>query len=255
MAKGIDVVGFRSCAKQVELGPKRFALTVKKLGRQAAEGRGLATPSMPPIAVTPDQRRRLQLHQEMRQAVAQFDQGTPECKECPISDGKAYGCYAAVDFPIDADAETALFRYFSAQLDEEHSTGAALYRDLVSKAPAQGTAWHTDRGPGGALAELEAPLTREWGFLMWKKRTDSARLLGSLFFNQPRLGLISALAQFWDGFIHDARATALAFEGSRTLLQLEEMNALYSRVLELASSTEGVQMLVESDAPAATGGA
>ncbi|MFT3766873.1 MAG: hypothetical protein QM820_15350 [Minicystis sp.] len=252
MSKGIDFVGWRGCAKQTELGPKRFVVTLKRLGRAAAEGRGLATPSLPPVAVTPEQRRRLQQYQEMRQAVAQFDQGTPECKECPLSDGRPYGCYTAIDFPIDADAETALFRYFAAQLDDERSTGAALYRDLVSKAPAKGTAWHTDRGPGGTLAELEAPLARDWGFLMWKKHADSAQLLGSLFFNQRRVGLISALATFWEGFIREARETAPAFDRSQTLQQLEALNALYDRVVEQASHNEGVHMLVENDAPPLT---
>jgi hypothetical protein len=251
MSTGIDVVGWRACAKQVELGPKRFATLLKKIGRQAADARALG-PASSAVAVTPEQRRRLQVQQELRQALAQFDQGTPECKACPISDGKPFGCYTAIDFPIDADAETALFRYFAAQLDAERSTGAVLYRDVVSKVP-QGTAWHTDRGPAGTLSELETAIVKEWGFLLWKKRVDSAQLLASLFFTQRRTGLISALAQFWEGFVKEARATAPSFDGSKTLLALEALSALYDRVLELASTTEGIHVLVESDAPPVAG--
>jgi len=250
MAKGVDVVGWRACAKQRELGPKRFVLTLKKLGRQAATGRSLPPPSMS-MAVTPEQRRRQQQSQDLRDARTLFDQGTPECAECPISDGKPYGCYTPIDFPIDADAETALFRYFSAQLADERSAAFGIYRDLASKAPPQGTAWHTDRGAGGELAELDAPLVKEWGMLMWKKHLDSAQILGTLFFNQRRLGLISVLAQFWEGFLAEARATSPDFDRSTTLKQLEVLGELYDRVLELASTTEGVHVLVESDAPVA----
>lgn len=250
MSKGIDVVGFRSCAKQAELGPKRFILTLKKLGRLAASVRGTPAPSIPPIAVTPEQRRRLQVHQEARQALTQFDQGTPQCKECPISDGKPYGCYVALDFPIDEGTETALFRYFAAQLEDEKSQGSALYRDVVMKAP-KGSAWHTDRGDGGTLAELPAPLVKEWGMLLWKKRVDSAQLLGSIFFNQRRAGLIGALAQFWEGFVRHAheKDVEIDLSGSKSFQQLEELSALYERIAHIATTTEGVYVIYESDAP------
>jgi hypothetical protein len=253
MAKGVDVVGWRSCGKQRELGPKRFALMLKKVARQASTGRSLPPPSMSSVALTPEQRRRQAQNQELREARASFDQGTPECAACPISNGKPYGCYTPVDFPIDADAETALFRYFSAQIADETSAAFGLFRDLVSKAPTQGTAWHTDRGAGGELAELDTPCVREWGILMWKKHLDSAQILGTLFFNQRRIGLISAFATFWEGFLKEARETSPEFERSTTLMQLEALGELYDRVLELASATEGIHILVESDAPASGG--
>jgi hypothetical protein len=249
MAKGVDVVGWRSCTKQRELGPKRFVLTLKKLGRQASTSRSLPPPSMS-MAVTPEQRRRQQQNQELRDAGVSFDQGTPECAACPISNGKPYGCYIPIDFPIDADAETALFRHFTAKLADEQSAAFGIHRDLVSKAPPQGTAWHTDRGPGGELAELDAPLAKDWGMLMWKKHLDSAQILGTLFFNQRRIGLISAFTQFWESFVSEARASSPDFERSTTLMQLEALGALYDRVMELASTTEDIHILVESDAPA-----
>jgi hypothetical protein len=248
MAKGLDLVGWRPCAEQLELGPKRFSVTLKRLGRQAIAGRSLPPPSATSVGATPDQRRRFQQAQEVRQAAATFALGTPECLECPISDAKPYGCYLAIDFPIDAAAETALFNYFTSHLDDERSASFGIWRDLVAKVPASGTPWHTDRGAGGTLAELETPLVKEWGFLMWKKRVDSAQLLGSLFFTQKRLGLISAFGVFWEGFVQEARASNPDFDGSPSLLQLEALSEFYNRIAEHASHTEGVQILFENDA-------
>ncbi len=247
MAKSLDLVGWRACAKQRELGPKRFTVTLKKIGRQAAAGRSLPPPPAGgEVGLTPDQRRRVQANQELRQAAATFSQGTPECPTCPIGDAKPYGCWIGVDCPIDAVAEKALFDYFTSQLDDERSPAFGIWRDIVSKSPSSGTPWHTDRGPTGDLAELDAPLVKEWGFLMWKKRVDSAQILGTLFFSQKRLGLISAFTQFWEGFIEHARAGSRGFDGS--MKQLEAVSEFYSRVLEHASTTDGVQILVESDA-------
>jgi hypothetical protein len=248
MAKGLDLVGWRACAKQRELGPKRFAVTLKKIGRQAKSGMSLPPPSASEVGLTPEQRRRVQQHQELRQAAATFRQGTPECPTCPISDAKPYGCWIGIDCPIDAVAEKALFDYFTSQLDDERSPSFGIFRDIVSKAPSSGTPWHTDRGPTGDLAELETPLVREWGFLVWKKRVDSAQILGTLFFSQKRLGLITVFTQFWEGFVEHARASVRDFDGSASLRQLEDLGAFYGRVLEHASATDGVQILVESDA-------
>jgi hypothetical protein len=248
MAKGVDLVAWRGCAKQQEMGQKRFAVTLKRVGRQASAGRSIPPPPSS-ASLTPEQRKRQQQHQEMRQAVAMFDAGTPECAACPLSGGKPYGCWVAVDYPIDAAAERALFDYFTAQLDDERSVSSGLYRDLVSKAPAQGSAWHKDRGALGTLAELDAPLVKERGFLLWKKRVDSAQLLASLFFNQRRMGIISAFAQFWEGFVEHARAHVPDFEQSPTLVQLEALSEFYARTAELAATSDSVNVIVENDAP------
>jgi hypothetical protein len=255
MAKGVDLVGWRPCKKQQELGPKRFALTLKRLGRQATDGRSLPPPPASSMSLSPEQKKRLQQHQELRQAKVQFDQGTPECPACPLSGGGPYGCWVAVDYPIDGVAETALFSYFVAQMDDERSICTSLYRDRVSKIPTEGTPWHKDRGPTGSLCEMEAPLVRETGFWKWKKHVDSAQILGSLFFNLTRVGTISAFATFWEGFIQHARQTIPDFESSGTLMQLEHLAHFYVRVAEAASTTEGVSVVVENDAPSVVIGA
>jgi hypothetical protein len=85
---------------------------------------------------------------------------------------------------------------------------------------------------------------------MWKKRVDSAQLLGSLFFNHTRLGLISVFSTFWDGFVEHARASTPDFDASPSLVQLEALSEFYGRVLGHAGANEGTQILVESDAAA-----
>jgi hypothetical protein len=247
MAKSVDVVGWRGCAKQKELGPKRFVVTLKKIGRQAVNVQSLPPPSANEVGLTPEQRRRIQQNQDIRQGAAMFRAGTPECPTCPIADARPYGCWIGIDCPVDATAEKALFDYFTSQLGDDKSPAFGIYRDIVSKAPTSGTPWHTDRGATGDLAELEQPLVKEWGFLLWKKRVDSAQLLGTLFFVQKRLGLISAFTQFWEGFVEHTRATVQGFDSSTSLLQLEALAAFYGRAMEHASATDGVQILVESD--------
>jgi hypothetical protein len=243
--KGVDLVGWRTCARQKEWGPKRFGVTLKKIGRAAAEIASIPAPTG--AAHTPDQRKRLQQYQELQQAAAVFNAGTPECKDCNLTEGKPFGCYTFVDYPIDSTAERVLFEFFAGTVTGE-TTSASIYRDLISKVPSSGTAWHTDRGPAGSLAELDTPLVKEWGLLMWKKRVDSAQLLGSLFFNQKGMALISAFAKFWEEF-NEYAAQHGDVRGSTTLQQFAKLGEFYDRVGTAASTQDGVLVLVEDDAP------
>jgi len=244
--KGVDFIGWRMCAQQKEWGPKRFALTLKKIGRQAAEVRGVQAPTA--TGRTPEQRRQLQAYQEASQSATIYAKGTPECKECELSGGNSYGCHVFVTYPIDSIAERALFDFFTNNIQDDNHICTSLYRDIVSKTASKGTAWHTDRGPAGSLAELDSPLVKEWGFLMWKKRVDSAQILGSLFFNQTKTVLLNAFGKFWEQFIDWARNNA-EFDGSPTLQQLAGLQEFYDRVGNAASTQDGVYVLVEDDAP------
>ncbi len=245
--KGVDLIGWRTCKLQKEWGPKRFLLTLRKIGRQALEVAELPPPPANAGSLTPDQRKRLQMHQDTRQGAAQFQQGTPECPECPLSGGKPFGCHAFVDYPIDATFERALFTFFERTVAEEGTIAWSLYRDLISKIPAKETAWHTDRGPAGSLAELDQPMSKEWGFLMWKKHVDTAQIMGAVFFNQSRSALIAALAKFWDEFIEDARKTS-DFGSSKTLQQFEHVRDLYDNASNAGSVADGISVLAEDDA-------
>ena len=82
---------------------------------------------------------------------------------------------------------------------------------------------------------------------MWKKRIDTAQILGSLFFNQSRSALIAALAKFWDEFIEDARKTS-DFESSKTLQQFERVKELYDAASNAGSVADGISVLAEDDA-------
>jgi hypothetical protein len=244
--KGVDFIGWRMCPQQKEWGPKRFALTIKKIGRQAAEIRGVQPPTA--NARTPEQRRQLQLYQEATQGAAIYAKGIPECKDCELSGGKAYGCHAMVNYPIDSTAERALFDFFANNMQDDNHICTSLYRDIIGKVPPKGTPWHTDRGPAGSLAELDSALVKEWGFLMWKKRIDSAQILGSLFFTQTKTVLLNAFGKFWEQFIDWARNNT-EFDGSPTLQQFALLQEFYDRVGNMASTAEGVYVLVEDDAP------
>ncbi len=246
--KGVDLVGWRTCARQKEWGPKRFILTLKKIGRQAAEAESLGPAPVNAGSLTPAQRARFQATNELRQSAALYKEGTPECSDCPISLSRGFGCHVYVDYPIDAIAERALFSFFDQHVQEERHPCAGIYRELISKLPAK-TAWHTDRGPAGSLAELDAPLVKEWGFLMWKKHVDSAQILASLFFTQKSAGIIGVFARFWDEFIEDARKGGADFASSKTLTQFEKVQAFYDSVGAAASATENVFVVVEDDAP------
>jgi hypothetical protein len=246
--KGVDLVGWRTCPKQKEWGPKRFLLTMKKIGRQAEEAAALGPAPMNPGTLTPAQRARMQASQEVRQGAQIYAEGTPECRDCQLSGGRGFGCHVFVDYPIDAVAERALFAFFEKHVTEERHPCAGIMREIIAKLPAR-TAWHSDRGPAGSLAELDAPLVKEWGFLMWKKRIDSAQILASLFFTQKSAGLIGVFARFWDEFIEDARRSGADFASSKTLQQLERVQAFYDFAGTAAAATENVFVVVEDDAP------
>jgi hypothetical protein len=244
--KGVDLVGWRGCARQKEWGQKRFVATLKKIGRQAADF--ASTPAPTGVAQTPDQRKRLQQYEELKQGAAIFRQGTPECAECPLSAGKPYGCYVGLEYPIDSTAERSLFEFFAGTVTQEGSASEGIYRDVVSKTPSSGTPWHTDRGPIGTLAEIDQPLVKEWGFLMWKKRADSAQLLGSMFFTQTRDAIIAVFAKFWEDFIEHARSNP-DYASSKTLEQLTAISEFYDRVSTTSSTQDGVAILVDNDVP------
>lgn len=250
ITKGVDVVGWIGCAKQKELGPGRFVAFLKKAGRSAKAVSAGSVPSIPPNAagLSVERRRQLQTYQEVRTAAGEFAKGTPECAACGLSGGKPYGCYTFIGFPIDEAAEKALFDYFASQVAIEGSPAAAIYRDVVSKAPTTGTRWHEERGGSGNLAETEHPHVKEWGFLMWKKHLDSAQILGTIFFTQRRPALIAAVARFWDEFMTFARTHVAQIGASTTMRDLLDLHAFYERAAEVSATTDGMSIFADSDA-------
>lgn len=247
--KGVDLTIFKSCAKQRELGPKRFAMHLKKIGRAAKAAPDTPARQSAAAGLSPERRKQLALYQEIHADAAVFAQGTPECAACNVSGGKPFGCYYNVSYPIDSVAERALFEFFTSQIGTDGTTCEGLYRDIVSKIPPSGTAWHKSRGPTGDLAEADDVFKKEWGFLMWKKRVDSAQILASLFFSQRRLGVIAAFHKLWSEFSQHAQANVASSGGSPTMLELLGLEDFYERLVSACAADEGIYLVVEDDAP------
>lgn len=241
---GVDLIGWRGCAKQKELGPGRFVQMVRSMGT-AVE----LLPNVPQqsqseaAAVSPDRKRQLGQYREIRETAALHAQGTPECEKCPISGGRPYGCYRFVHRPFDEVSERSIFEFFASDVATERSICEQLYKELVASAPASGTPWHTDRGPNGGHALLAQPLEHKWGFILSRKRIDSAQVLSVLFFTQKRLGLIAAFARFWREFFQYARARGVQVAASSTLMELSEVQQFYQAVEELATTESNVAII------------
>jgi hypothetical protein len=241
---GVDLIGWRGCAKQKELGHGRFVHAVRIMAT-AAELAPNVPQNMPSeaAAVSPDRRRQLQQYREIREGAHAYAQGTPECATCPISAGRPYGCYHFVHFPFDEVSERSIFEFFSSDVVTERSICEQLYKELVSSAPTSGTPWHTDRGPEGGHALLPQPLEHKWGFILSRKRIDSAQVLSVLFFTQKRLGLIAAFARFWREFFQFARARGVQVAASSTLMELSAVTQFYQAVEELAMTESSVAII------------
>jgi hypothetical protein len=242
---GIDLVGWRSCEQQKELGTGRFPLTVAQMAMQVA-----LAPNVPEhipdlsAAVSADRKRQILQYRQIREGAAAFARGTPECKSCPISGGNPYGCYTFIRRPIDEIAERTLFEFFVDQLGDDSSVCSNLYRDLISKQPESGTPWHTDRGPNGEYAVMATPLEHKWGFFLRRKRVDTAQILAAMFFTQKRVGLIAVFARFWREFMLFARGRGVPVGSSTTLMDFGALEALYRRVDEHAAQEASVAIII-----------
>jgi len=245
LRNGIDVIGWRDCEKQKELGTGRFPLHVSTLAMQVA-----LVPTVPDhipdvsTAASPDRKRQFQQFRQIKAGAAEWAQGTPECQGCPISGGKAFGCYTFVRRPIDELAERALFDFFVAQLDASDSICSGLYKDLVSKKPASDSEWHTDRGTNGEHAVMAEPLEHKFGFFLARKRVDSAQILGSLFFTQKRSSLVSLFARFWREFMTFARSRGVPVGTSGVLMDFGALEQLYHRMDEHSDQEASVAIIV-----------
>jgi len=198
----------------------------------------------PSAVISPDRKRQLHQFRNIKAGAVEWDRGTPECNECPVSGGKPFGCYAFVRRPIDEVAERALFDFFVLQLDKGDSICSGLYKDLVSKQASSDTQWHYDRGINGEHAVLEQPLEHKFGFFLARKRIDSAQILGSLFFTQKRSSLITLFARFWREFMAFARSRGIPVGSSGVLMDLGALEQLYQRMDEHSAAEASVAIIV-----------
>ena len=196
---GADLIGWRTCELQKQLGKTGFLQKLKlksylaAIESQVPEGKRDGTV----VTIAVNDRERDMTYREIHDQAVDFQRGIPACATCPLAGGRQLGCYHFVGYPVDEAFEETAFEFFTSQLATRDSISDQLYRDLVSKQPASGTGWHTRRGPANSLARRTTPLTYRWGGMFSKKTVDSAQLLAVLFIRLDSPALVAAYARFW----------------------------------------------------------
>jgi hypothetical protein len=241
---GADLIGWRDCELQRPLGPEGFLQKLKMraymraVESQVPEGRRETVK----VVVVVDDRKRELTYAEIRAQAEGFERGIPGCASCPLSQGRSLGCYHFITYPLDARFEEAAFAFFISQVATKDSIADQVYRDVVSKQPSEGSAWHTRRGPDGPLARLARPLTHSWGGLFSKKRVDSAQLMASLFIELSSPPLVVGYARLYRELVAFAEG-ALPAEG--TFAEFCSLSAMM-QVAAAKSVTDGWRVVVDS---------
>ena len=256
---GADYIGWRGCPLQQALGPEGF------LGKLKLRSYRSAIETQVPPARRDAVRVRIEVtgraprdlaYDDILSELGGFEAGIPDCSGCPLSEGRALGCYRYVTYPIDASFERLLFEFYTSRVTDEESVAWQLHEDLVSRLPRDPGAWHRMRGPTpGMLAELVEPLAFEWIDARGAHRVDSARLCEALFITLDDPVMIVAYARFWNELFEwlDARlARRLAGEtpgadalASRTLREIQHVSDLLNASVARAS-TDGWHVLVDA---------
>ena len=196
---GADLVGWRNYELQQPLGESAFLQKLKMKSYLRVIETQVPPEARANVALTVvinDTQREL-TYAQIRDAAETFQRGIPACATCPLSGGEQLGCYQYVTYPVDARFEEVAFEFFTSGLATKDSIQDQIYRDIVSKQPAAGSSWHTQRGPQGRFARRPQPLTYSWGGLFSKKKVDSAQLLGALFIPLKIPALVVGYARFW----------------------------------------------------------
>jgi len=223
---GADLIGWKPCSLQRELGPDGFLGKLKLRAYRSAVERQVPEAARAKVKISVEVTGRPPRELAYPDIVAESEQflaGIPECASCPLAGGGTpLGCYHYVTYPIDAPAEELLFAFFTqpSQIATKDSISDQLYRDLISRIPSSGTGWHRQRGPRGPLAIRAEPLGHKWGGLFSKRTVDSAQLLQCLFIALDSLPLVAAYGRFWSEFVAFAKERGVAAGTSRTLDEL-----------------------------------
>jgi hypothetical protein len=233
---GADVIGWRDCELQARLERSGFLGKLKlRMYRAAVEAQvrpeNRATVH---ITVTGANRPSRDLtYGEIVDELEDFERGIPECTSCPVGGGSPLGCYRYVRYPVDGPFEQVLFDFFVEELKTPDSIGDQIYRDVVSRQPAEGSSWHVQRGPAekGGLATLSRPLVHTWGGLFSRRRVDSAQMLASLFITIEHPAAVVGYGRFLAELVAFGKSRGMAKQ-SATFQEVEPLVLLY-----LATST------------------
>jgi hypothetical protein len=183
---GATFVGIRECPLQRGLGRTAFVEKLRLLGQQRAAEKAV-----------PDQERRAKMqirvrigdhpprtttYAELVAATAEIAGGIPECRSCPLSDGRAVACHTVISYPVDAAFERELFRFVVDGLSTKGSLGDRFYREILVRFEGPPTDWLMRRGTEpGCLASLAEPLIHRWRDRGEMQTLSSADLLDGVF--------------------------------------------------------------------------
>lgn len=204
---GADFIGWRGCALQEELGPDSFLSKIKlQAYRRLIDERVPADEQHKvkvKVAVTGREPKEL-TYDGIIEELGDFDNGIPDCANCPLSGGKAVGCYHYITYPIDVISEELLFEFFCSKVTEPESIPNQIWLDIISTLEGE-TPWHENRGRDGSLAERPEPLSANFIWDGEEHSVDSAQLLACLFIDLDEPPLLVAYALFFNQFIEYVR--------------------------------------------------
>jgi hypothetical protein len=246
---GIDVLAWRDCPLQSELGEEAFAQKLK-LRKYKALADQLDPERRDALKITvttqhgPNAEQRMSLsYRELASLVDEFSQGIPECAKCPLSGGERLGCYEYIEYPISESFETLVFAYFIEQVVLPDSACHQIYRDLIAGNPDAGAEWRENRGGVTSLTQLPEPLHQRIGPPI-DAEIDSAQVLSALFTSLDTAPSLVAYGLFWTQF-GQYESSRSEDGASGTLGEALRAGVLITRSA-LNSITEATRVLIDS---------
>lgn len=197
---GADLIGWRGCPLQEELGPEGFLGKLKlrvykrAIEERVPEDKRATVEVVVRVDGRPDRKLK---YRAICDEADQFARGIPDCARCPLSSGSALGCYHYINYPVDPTAEQAIFDFFIQDVMRPDGICGQLYRDVVSHVDGD-SPWYTRRGGEGmTLAELSEPLSFTWHDDEGEHTVDSAQVMQALFITLDDPALLVGYARFY----------------------------------------------------------
>lgn len=236
---GCDMIGWRNCQLQQQLGMEEFLWRLKLSSMKAGVMQQVPEQQRFSIMITLQRLNRESRNysfQEILDELGDFENGIPECASCPVSSGRIIGCYRYVSYPIDEVFERLLFEFFVSQFQIDQSACNQIYNNIISKIPADNF-WRDQRGKSGALAVLPQPLEHQFGGMLSKKKFDSAQVLAGMFMPFNSAGMIAVYGAFWADFVDYCNQKQIPH--SRTLSEVYDMLHMFMPMVMIAVEEGG----------------
>jgi hypothetical protein len=200
---GADILGWRACPLQQELGDDGFFDKLRLLGYKRGADSVLPAgqrENVPVTIRTSGEPVRTMTYGDLVVALGDFPVGIPECPACPLSEGRPIGCGRYLAFPIPASIEESLTAFARPELrDPQGSLFALVTRYLDDERHrALSDGFRRRRGAAaGYLAARPRPLAID---VDGRPEIDSADLLTVLiapFFEGDALALAASVLEAW----------------------------------------------------------